>query len=237
MKARASRRPVTRLLLWFAALAAAVVLLMHLWLAAWLFWYRTHPPLETAFMAQELSRLQTDNPDYRLRHQWVDYADISIHLKRAVLAAEDTRFTEHGGIDWDGVRHAFERNRAAGDTVAGGSTISQQLARNLFLSGHRSYVRKAREASITLMLEQMLDKQRILELYLNVAEWGEGVFGAEAAARHIFGKSAAELSAWEAADLAARLPRPRYYDTHGRTDWLRQYGGIIQSRMHQVHIP
>ncbi|MBZ2189353.1 monofunctional biosynthetic peptidoglycan transglycosylase [Alcanivorax sp. JB21] len=237
MKARASRHPVTRFLLWFVALATAAVLLMHLWFAAWLVWYRTHPPLETAFMAQELSRLQAARPDYRLRYQWVDYAHISVHLKRAVLAAEDTRFTEHGGIDWDGVRHAFDRNRAAGSTVAGGSTISQQLARNLFLSGQRSYVRKAREASITLMLEQVLEKQRILELYLNVAEWGEGVFGAEAAAQHIFGKSAAELSAWEAADLAARLPRPRYYDTHGRTDWLRQYSGIIQSRMHQVQLP
>ncbi|WP_159558358.1 monofunctional biosynthetic peptidoglycan transglycosylase [Alcanivorax sp. S71-1-4] len=227
----------TRRLWQLLALALVALVLLQLWFAAWLFWYRSHPPLETAFMARELSRLRDDNPQARLRYDWVPYEQISNHLKRAVLAAEDTRFTQHGGIDWDGVKHAIERNREAGDTVAGGSTISQQLAKNLFLSSRRSYVRKGQELVITLMLEQVLDKRRILELYLNVAEWGDGVFGAEAAARHYFGKPAAQLQPWEAADLAARLPRPRYYDRNGRTDWLRQYSGIIQARMYQVPIP
>ncbi|WP_111658078.1 monofunctional biosynthetic peptidoglycan transglycosylase [Isoalcanivorax indicus] len=226
-----------RLLFWVPAVLLAAALVLQLWFAAWLAWYRTHPPLETAFMARELDRLQADNAAARLQYTWVDYERISVHLKRAALAAEDSRFMEHGGIDWDGVRHALERNRAAGDTVAGGSTISQQLARNLFLSPRRSWPRKAQEAAITLMLEQILDKRRILELYLNVAEFGEGIFGAEAAAQHFFGKPAAALTALEAADLAARLPRPRYYHQHGRTDWLLQYRQIILARMDQVAPP
>lgn len=229
--------PLRRLLIRVPVALLAALLAAQLWFAAWLTWYRTHYPLETAFMARELARLQADDPAARLHYTWVDYDRISIHLKRAALAAEDSRFMEHGGIDWDGVRHALERNRAAGDTVAGGSTISQQLARNLFLSPRRSWPRKAQEVAITLMQEQILDKRRILELYLNVAEFGEGIFGAEAAAQHFFGKPAATLTPIEAADLAARLPRPRYYHRHGHTDWLLQYRQIILARMDQVAPP
>lgn len=233
----ASRSRRWRRLWTLLALLLAALLMVQLWFAAWLAWYRSQPPLTTAFMSRELNRLQQQDADALLDYRWVDYEYISMHLKRAVLAAEDARFLEHGGIDWDGVRHAMERNREAGDTVAGGSTVSQQLAKNLFLSGRRSYLRKGQELVITLMQEQILDKRRILELYLNVAEWGEGIFGAEAAAQRFYGKPAAALGPAEAADLAARLPRPRYYHQQGATPWLRQYSGIIQARMPQVQVP
>lgn len=233
----ASRPRHWRRLWQLLALSLLALLLVQLWFAAWLLWYRSQPPLTTAFMSRELDRLQQHDPDVQLDYRWVDYEHISIHLKRAVLAAEDARFMEHGGVDWDGIRHALERNREAGEPVAGGSTVSQQLAKNLFLSGRRSYLRKGQELAITLMQEQLLDKRRILELYLNVAEWGEGIFGAEAAAWRFHGKPAAALNPAEAAELAARLPRPRYYHQHGPTPWLRQYSGIIQARMHQVQVP
>ncbi|MCK0538105.1 monofunctional biosynthetic peptidoglycan transglycosylase [Alcanivorax quisquiliarum] len=233
----ASRPRRWRRLWQLLALLLVALLLVQLWFAAWLVWYRNQPPLTTAFMSRELGRLQQQNPDAQLDYRWVDYERISIHLKRAVLAAEDARFMEHGGVDWDGIRHALERNREAGEPVAGGSTVSQQLAKNLFLSGRRSYIRKGQELAITLMQEQLLDKRRILELYLNVAEWGEGIFGAEAAAWRLYGKPAAALGPAEAAELAARLPRPRHYHQHGPTPWLRQYSQIIQARMHQVQVP
>src|SRR5690606_23714716 len=144
---------------------------------------------------------------------------------------------DHEGFDWEGIQRAIEKNQRKGKAVAGGSTISQQLAKNLFLSGERSYVRKAQEAIITLMLETSMDKRRILEIYLNVAEWGEGVFGAEAAARHYYGVSAAQLDAWQAARLAAMLPRPRYYDRHRQSVYLATYSERIRARMNAAVIP
>ena len=226
-----------RLLCWLVVLFTGAVLLLQVWFLSGLLWVRFHPPEQTAFMSRELSRLQAIHPGATLQYTWVDYDRISPYLRQAALAAEDGRFMEHHGIDWDGIRVAFERNREAGSTVAGGSTISQQLARNLFLSPRRSYLRKGQEVIITLAQEVILDKRRILELYLNVVEFGEGIFGAEAAARHFFGKSAAELSPLEAADLAARLPRPRYYHEQGYTEWLLEYRAIIHARMHQVAPP
>src|SRR5262249_33280228 len=143
---------------------------------------------------------------------WVPYERISSNLKRALIAAEDAKFADHRGFDWDGIQRAIERNQQKGRIVRGGSTITQQLAKNLFLTPERSYWRKAEEMVITVMLEAMLSKRRILELYLNVIEWGHGVFGAEAAAQHYFGISAAQLSAEQAARLAAMTPSPRLFE-------------------------
>jgi len=173
----------------------------------------------------------------RLQQQWVDYARIAAPLKRAVIVAEDAKFAEHEGFDWEGIQRALDKNQQKGRAVAGGSTISQQLAKNLFLSGERSYLRKGQEALITLMLEAVMDKPRILEIYLNVAEWGEGIFGAEAAARHYFGASAAKLTHEQAARLAAMLPRPRYYDTHRASPYLSQYTARILARMPSAQLP
>ena len=117
-----------------------------------------------------------------LLNRWTPYGAISLDLKRAIIVAEDAKFVDHEGFDWEGIQHAMDRNQKRGKIVAGGSTITQQLAKNLFLSGERSTLRKAQEAAITAMLEVLMDKRRIFEIYLNVAEWGENVFGAEAAA-------------------------------------------------------
>jgi monofunctional biosynthetic peptidoglycan transglycosylase len=188
-------------------------------------------------MAQRLAAMRAVDPDAELRHAWVPYDRISVHLKRAVVAAEDARFAEHEGFDWEGIQKAMEKNQRRGKTVSGGSTISQQLAKNLFLSGERSVLRKAQEAVITLMLEAVLDKRRILELYLNVAEWGEGVFGAEAAARHHFGVSAAQLGPAQSARLAAMLPRPRFYDRNPGSAYLAAYAQRILARMPAAQVP
>src|SRR5438552_12248190 len=165
----------------------------------------------------------------RLKHQWVPYERISVHLKRAVVAAEDARFLDHEGFDWEAIQKAMAKNEKRGKVVAGASTISQQLAKNLFLSGERSWPRKAQEAAITWMLERTMSKRRILELYLNVAEWGQGVFGAEAAARYHFKKSSHDLTADEAAWLAAILPSPRRYDPIRKTTSLaRRHDRILK---------
>ena len=147
-----------------------------------------------------------------MRYRWVPYAKISPQLKRAMIAAEDAKFVEHAGFDWDGIQTALDKNERRGRVVAGGSTITQQLAKNLFLSPAKSYCARARRPSSPCMLEAMLPKQRILELYLNVIEWGNGVFGAEAAAQRYFGMSAAQLSAEQAARLAAMAPEPRCFE-------------------------
>jgi monofunctional biosynthetic peptidoglycan transglycosylase len=181
--------------------------------------------------------LQEKNPDAELRHRWVPYSRISKNLKRAVLAAEDSKFNHHEGFDWDGIQKAYEKNLKKGKIVAGGSTISQQLAKNLFLSTKRTPWRKLEEAVITLMLEQMMSKRRIFEIYLNVIEWGNGVFGAEAAARHYYKTSAAGLSRWQAARLAAMIPNPRYYDSHRGARGLSRKTTTILARMPQVAVP
>ncbi|HSH07954.1 MAG TPA: monofunctional biosynthetic peptidoglycan transglycosylase, partial [Burkholderiales bacterium] len=198
----------------------------------------------TAFMDARLESLRARaalagrDPDAaRLAHAWVPYARISVQLKRAVVAAEDARFLEHAGLDWEAIERAIEKNQRRGRVVAGASTITQQLAKNLFLSGERSWLRKAQEAVIAGMLEATLSKRRILELYLNVAEWGEDVFGVQAAARHHFGASAASLSARQAAWLAAVLPSPRRYLRGQTTPYLERRVGVILQRMHSARIP
>lgn len=194
------------------ALALLALLLVQAWFFAHVLWWQQHNPSSTRFMRLQLAELRKTQPEAQLRHQWVPYDEISMHLKRAVVAAEDDHFMRHNGFDWQGIQHAIERNRSRGARSAGGSTISQQLAKNLFLSPKRSYLRKGQEAIITVMIERTWDKRRILEVYLNVVEWGEGVFGAEAAAQHYFRISASRLGPVEASRLAVKLPNPRRYE-------------------------
>jgi len=214
-----------------------LVVLYQLWIFVHVWWWVDHNPDSSAFMEDRLQIMQAQNPDAELRHQWVPYNHISNHLKRAVIAAEDAKFVDHEGFDWEGIQKAYEKNLKKGKIVAGGSTISQQLAKNLFLSTKRTPWRKLEEAAITLMLENMMSKRRILEIYLNVIEWGNGVFGAEAAARHYYKTSAAGLGPEQAAKLAAMVPNPRYYDTHRGARGLARKTGIILARMNSAEVP
>lgn len=218
-------------------LLLAFILLYQLWIFAHIVWWIKFNPHSTALMRERMAVIQHDRPYAELRYQWVNYEKISIHLKRAVIASEDAKFLEHKGFDWDGIQKAYEKNLKKGRIVAGGSTISQQLAKNLFLSTKRTPWRKAQEAVITVMLEKTLSKRRILEIYLNVIEWGNGVFGAEAAARHYYKTSAGSLSAGQAAKLAAMVPNPRFYDKHQSTRYLSRRTATIQARMYQVQVP
>jgi monofunctional biosynthetic peptidoglycan transglycosylase len=213
-------------------------LLAQLWFYGHVFYWMHYPPGRTAFMEHRLDGMLETNPKARLQYQWVPYERISANLKRAVVAAEDAKFLDHEGFDWEAIQKAIAKNERRGHVVAGASTISQQLAKNLFLSGERSWLRKGQEAIITWMLETELSKRRILELYLNVAEWGEpGIFGAEAAARYHFGIPAASLDANQAAWLAVILPSPRRY-AHGRmTPYLAARVDTIRARMGSVQIP
>jgi monofunctional biosynthetic peptidoglycan transglycosylase len=224
--------------LWRLALAAAgAVLLLQLWYFGWVVLYRWVNPTETAFMSRERERIEKVRPGAGLKHVWVAYGAISPHLKRAVIAAEDARFIEHEGVDWDAIQKALEDNRRRGRPARGGSTISQQLAKNLFLSPERSYARKGQELVITYMIEALWDKRRILEVYLNVAEWGDGVFGAEAAARHYYRTSASRLGPEESARLAVMLPRPKFYDRNRGSDYLARRAATILRYMGDVSIP
>ena len=222
---------------WAAGALAIALLAWHAYVATVIWWWRDHPPRETAFMSYRMSELREKNPRAELHYRFVPYDRISTSLKRAMIAAEDSRFVEHEGFDWDGIQLALEKNQRKGRIVAGGSTITQQLAKNLFLSPARSYVRKAEEAAITLMLEAILDKQRIFELYLNVIEWGSGVFGAEAAAQRYFGTSAARLAPEQAARLAAMAPNPRFYERNPAAPGLNRKIGIILARMPAAELP
>lgn len=214
-----------------------IVVLYQLWIFLHICWWINHNPSSTAFMDDRLVILQENDPKAKLRHKWVEYKYISRNLKRAVIAAEDAKFVAHEGFDWDGIQKAYEKNLKKGRIVAGGSTISQQLAKNLFLSTQRTPWRKVEEMIITVMLEKMMSKQRIFEIYLNVIEWGNGVFGAEAAARRYFGASARQLSPYQAARLAAMIPNPRFYDKRGGTRYLVRRTATIQARMHQAVVP
>ena len=172
---------------WFKRVAlglVAIFLLWQLWLLAWVLLWKWVDPGATRFMEIRLAELRQKTPAAQLKQQWVPYERISPHLKRAIIAAEDAKFVDHEGFDWEGMQKALEKNQKKGRFVAGGSTISQQLAKNLFLTPNKTYFRKVEEALITLMLENLWSKRRIFEVYLNVIEWGNGVFGAEAAARH-----------------------------------------------------
>jgi len=215
----------------------ALLLVWQLWLFCWVLFWGWVNPGTTRFMEIRLAELQQKNPEAELKQQWVPYARISVHLKRAIIAAEDAKFVDHEGFDWDGIQKAMEKNQKKGRFVAGGSTISQQLAKNLFLTPTKSYFRKAEEAVITVMLENLWSKERIFEVYLNVIEWGNGVFGAEAAARHYYNISAAQLGPEQAARLAGMVPNPRYYDRNRSAPGLGRKTGIILGRMGSAEIP
>jgi len=222
---------------WLALGLAAIFLAVQLSFLVRVWWWRDHNPQTTAFMDASLERLRAKKPEARLQLKWVGYDRISPHLKRAVVVAEDAKFSEHEGFDWEAIEKALEKNRKKGKVVVGASTISQQLAKNLFLSAERTPWRKGQEALITVMIEQLMDKRRILEIYLNVIEWGEGVFGAEAAARHYYGASAISLGPEASARMAAMVPNPRFYDRNRNTAWLSRKTDIILARMPQTELP
>jgi len=210
-------------------------------------------PQSTAFERSEAWRVTTEKGELRWRQDWVDYAQISDHLKRAVIASEDDGFSQHDGVDWEALEKAWARNAKAEQRaeqrasqgkaitkppkVVGGSTITQQLAKNLFLSGERTLMRKGQEFVLTMLLEHLLSKRRILEIYLNNVEWGEGVFGAEAAAQHYFRKPASKLNAYEAARLAVMLPRPKYFEKVPNSGYLANRAGTIVARMQDAQLP
>lgn len=219
------------------ALLVLLVLLMQLWYLGWVVWWRFVTPGTTSFMDLRLTELREKKPGVELKHQWQPYERISIHLKRAVVAAEDDKFIDHEGFDWEGIQKAMEKNERKGRIVAGGSTISQQLAKNLFLSASKTPWRKAQEAVITLMLETLWDKRRILEVYLNVVEWGDGIFGAEAAAKRYFGTTAARLGPEQAARLAVMLPAPRRFERNPYSGYLNGRVQLILGRMYYATVP
>ena len=217
-------------------------------------------PESTAFERSAVYSVVTTTGNLKWRQQWVPYTDMSDNLKRAVIASEDASFIEHEGLDIEALEKAWDKNAKAEQRVqqqsspknpgakalakpakppkiVGGSTITQQLAKNLFLSGERTLLRKGQELVLTLLLEKMLSKERILEIYLNSVEWGEGVFGAEAASQHYYRKSASKLSAYEAARLAVMLPRPKYFETRSNSGYLSSRANSIAARMDGVELP
>lgn len=239
MAARKSRRK--RIFLPVLLIAVCALLLYQLGLFAMVVWYRFHNPDTSAFMSATLTELRAADPRARLQYQWVPYGQISTALKRAVIASEDSNFTGHDGVEWDAIRQAWTYNlreeELGRDKRRGGSTITQQLAKNLFLSSSRSYLRKAQELVLAYMLEFAMSKQRILELYLNIAQWGTNVFGAQAAAQHYYHVSARVLNSYQAARLASMLPNPDYYDRHRDTAYLRSHAHVVERRMRLVELP
>ena len=225
-----------RLLKWLILLPLALVLLVQMYFLVQIWWWTDHNPGMTSMMRLQLSVLREKNPKANIQQTWVPYARISNNLKRAVIASEDAGFTDHDGVDWDAIEKAW-KNNLKNRRIKGGSTITQQLAKNLFLSGERTYLRKGQELVIAYMLELCMSKERILEIYLNVVEWGVGVFGAEAAARHHFGVSAAQLSPAQAARLAAMLPRPRFFDRNPGSGYLAQRTEAILRYMPDAELP
>jgi monofunctional biosynthetic peptidoglycan transglycosylase len=233
-KAKAGKR---RWVKWVFIGPVLAVLLLQLYFLLQICWWSRFNPVMTSFMSAQLSELRQTNPKATLEQKWVPYAAISANLKRAVIASEDANFAEHDGVDWEALQKAYERNTTRHRVTGGGSTITQQLAKNLFLSGSRNYLRKGQEMVIAYMLELVLDKERILEIYLNVVEFGRGVFGAEAAARHYFRAPVSSLSAAQAARLAVMLPNPRYYDAHRSTNYLGRRTSVILNRMNSAELP
>ena len=192
--------------------------------------YTQLDPLTTGVQTQRRLEALIDGEAYTKRYAPVERAALSRHLRHAVVAAEDGRFYEHGGIDWQAVQKAIEDNRRRGRRWRGGSTITQQLVKNLFMTTHSTYLRKGLEVPLAYLAELILDKERLLDLYLNVVEWDHGVFGAEAAARHYYGVSAAQLSRPQAAALAAVLPAPRQRSPQR----MGRYTNVILRRMRQM---
>lgn len=218
-------------------LLVGMVFAYQFWIFGHVVYWNSYNPSSSAFMEDRLAVLRQGNTAAALRMHWVPYEQISPNLKRAIIAAEDSKFLVHEGFDFDAIQSAYQKNVKKRKLVAGGSTISQQLAKNLFLSSEKTPGRKIQEAVITLMLEHVMSKRRILEIYLNVIEWGNGVFGAGAAIPYYYGVSASSITAEQAARLAAMVTNPRFYDKHRNTPWLSKKTGIILSRMASAQIP
>lgn len=199
--------------------------------------FRAIAPSDTAFMRSRMKQLAVQKPHIKLNYQWVNYNLISDNLKKAVIASEDAHFAEHYGFDWRGIQEALKKNQQHGVVKSGGSTISQQLAKNLFLNEGRSYWRKAEEAIITAMLESSTSKDRIYALYLNIIEWDYGVYGAQAAAQHFYGIPATQLNATQSAQMAARISAPLHYADHPQDAKLRRKTNVILRRMKSATLP
>ncbi len=191
----------------------------------------TKNPKETALMQQRMEEARAKGKTLKIDHRWVSLSNIPKHVRKAVLIAEDARFYNHAGIDWHEVRTSFKTNWEKGRIVRGGSTITQQLAKNLYLSTSRDPIRKFKELLIAWILETTLSKNRILELYLNIIEWGRGIFGIEAAAQRYFHKSAGQLTKEQAARLAAVIPSPLRYKPTKLTPFLEKKKEVILQRM------
>ncbi|MBV8604697.1 MAG: monofunctional biosynthetic peptidoglycan transglycosylase [Pelomonas sp.] len=238
------------------AILLLAVITLQVYFAGRILMMRWIAPESTTFERSEIWRLALEQHQVLWAQRWVDGDRLSRQLKRAVIASEDSTFVDHGGVDWDAVEKAYAKNekaearaearaernpraRAAPPPakIVGGSTISQQLAKNLFLSGERHFIRKGQELLITLMLEALLDKDRILTLYLNHVEWGEGVFGAEAAAHHYFRESAAQLGPFESARLAVMLPAPKRFEKRPNSPYVLGRSAVIVARMPAVELP
>lgn len=220
---------------WFIILSFFLILfpMVYLLLMPDLSRLKKENPKKTALMEYREKKLREKGRKYRVDQSWVPYSKISPYLIKAVLIAEDDKFWNHEGFDYEAIQKAIEKDLKAKKFKFGGSTITQQLARNLFLSPEKSLTRKISEAVITWRMEKALSKRRILELYLNVAEWGEGIFGVEAASRHYFGKPSSELDPGEAARLAATLPNPRRYQPVGDQQYVINRSNLIYSIMIQ----
>ena len=229
------------------AVLILAVLCLQLWFAGRILLMRFVAPQSTSFQRSEIVRLLAEKHQVAWSQQWVDDAQLAGTLKRAVIASEDDGFAQHGGVDWDALKGAWKKNEKAqaraeargksSAKVVGGSTITQQLAKNLLLSGERTLLRKGQELILTLMLEALLDKRRILEIYLNSVEWGEGLFGAQAAARHYFHTDAARLGPFEAARLAVMLPAPKRFERQPASSYVMGRAGIITGRMNSAELP
>jgi len=243
-----------RALVRWLALVLLAGLLLQLFFAVRIASMGVLAPQSTSFERSQIWQIVTQKGQLPWRQEWVERTQIAPSLQRAVIASEDSVFTQHGGVWWESLEKAWEKNAKAKAVaeqraqrrpdaklppvkIVGGSTITQQLAKNLFLSGERTLLRKGQEMVITLTLETFLSKKRILEIYLNSVEWGEGVFGAEAAAQHYFGKPASQLNAWEAARLAVMLPRPKHYQKFPQSEYLSGRTDIVVSRMTRVQLP
>lgn len=253
-------------LLRFAALLLLSLLALQLYFVGRIALMNVLAPQSTSFERSEIWRLAVEKHEIAWSQEWVDGEGLSRQIKRAVIASEDAAFVEHGGVDWDALEKAWEKNQKAQALadkraeqmqkiaakrpatakelpppkparIVGGSTITQQLAKNLFLSGERNLLRKGQEFLITFMLEGLLGKDRILEIYLNHVEWGEGVFGAQAAARHYFRVDASRLSSNQAARLAVMLPAPKRFEKRPGSGYVLSRAATIEARMPAVELP
>ncbi|SDD95130.1 monofunctional biosynthetic peptidoglycan transglycosylase [Paraburkholderia lycopersici] len=238
LRKQRERRPgVLRWLTYVVSVFAIAWIATQLFYVAQIALWNFVDPQSTAFMRSDAARLSADRSDLSIQHEWVPYDQISRNLKRAIIASEDANFVNNKGYETDAILQAWEKNKKRGHIVRGGSTITQQLARNLFLSREQSYIRKGQEFVITWMLETLLDKERIFEIYLNSVEWGNGVYGAQAAARYYYRTAAAKLTPWQSARLAVMLPRPRYFDAHRNSAYLAQRTAVIARRMGAAELP